>query len=74
MAWAAHWVTAGGTAGALALAAVYPLEFANIRLAAEVGSERQFGRGMTSAWAQAVRAEGLLAAYQVSGGGGGAGG
>ncbi|KAI8464473.1 MAG: mitochondrial carrier domain-containing protein [Monoraphidium minutum] len=56
----------GGLGGGLALALVYPLEFAAVRLAADLGPgvERQFGQGMGGAWLQAVRREGLLSAYR----------
>ena len=57
---------AGGIAGAVSLAAVYPFEFATVRMAADVGSEggRQFGSTMRGALMQAVRKEGVLSAYR----------
>lgn len=57
---------AGGAAGALALAIVYPFEFATVRMAADLGSsgERQYGSTMQAAWLQAVQREGLLATYR----------
>ena len=56
---------AGGLGGALALAAVYPFEWATVRMSADVGQRRrQYGDTLRAVWRQAVRREGPSSVYR----------
>jgi solute carrier family 25 (adenine nucleotide translocator) protein 4/5/6/31 len=61
--WFIGYLAAGGLAGATSLTVVYPLEFSYTRLAADVGTKKQFS-GLTDVVTSIYKAEGLKGLYR----------
>ena len=61
-------IAAGGAAGATSLCFVYPLDFARVRLAADVGvgADREF-TGMIDCYRKVVAKDGVLGLYRGMG-------